>query len=215
MKKQTLTASVRTERRKGAAGRLRRSGKIPAILYGQSDPTPIAIDGHEFGTKFHNVSESSIIQLNIDDTSREVLIKDYQQDIITGNVEHIDFYEFEQGKPLRTNVPVHFIGSAQGVREGGLLDTSLHELDVECLPADIPDAIEVDVSDLAVGDSVHVGDLTAPQGVTIHTSPDYVVVSVTVARITEEAAEEAVEEGAEEELEEGAAEATAAAESEE
>lgn len=197
MEQKTLSASARTELKSGAARRLRRAGKIPAVIYGHRDPVPVTIDGIEFIREFKIISESQIINLTVGDETYDVLIKDYQEDILTGNVEHIDFFEIEAGKTLRTHIGIHLEGSAVGSREGGILEQQLYEVDIECLPRDIPEAFRVDVSNLEVGDSLHVSDLEAPEGVTILTSEDNVIALVAMPRI------EVEPEAEEEELEEG------------
>ncbi len=182
MEQKTLSAVERKERAKGANRRLRIAGKIPAVVYGHAGTAAVAVDEHEFGQKFKQISENTIINLSIDGKSHEVLLKDFQEDVLTGKIVHIDFYEVEKGRTLRTNVPVRISGTAAGVREGGVLDQGLHRIEVECLPKDIPDQIVVDVSALVVGDSIHVRDLAVPAGVRILNSEEQVVVSVTYVK---------------------------------
>lgn len=197
MEQKTLSASARTELKTGAARRLRRAGKIPAVIYGHREPVPVTIDGLEFIREFKIITESQIIKLTVGDETYDVLIKDYQEDILTGDVEHIDFFEIEAGKTLRTHIGIHLNGSAIGSREGGILEQQLYEVEIECLPQDIPDAFQIDVSELAVGDSMHVSDLEAPEGVTILTSEDNVIALVAMPRleVEPEAEEEELEEG--------------------
>ncbi|MFW5718223.1 MAG: 50S ribosomal protein L25 [Spirochaetota bacterium] len=197
MEQKTLSASARTELKTGAARRLRRAGKIPAVIYGHREPVPVTIDGLEFIREFKIITESQIIKLTVGDETYDVLIKDYQEDILTGDVEHIDFFEIEAGKTLRTHIGIHLNGSAIGSREGGILEQQLYEVEIECLPQDIPDAFQVDVSGLAVGDSLHVSDLEAPEGVTILTSEENVIALVAMPRleVEPEAEEEELEEG--------------------
>lgn len=197
MEQKTLSASARTELKTGAARRLRRAGKIPAVIYGHRDPVPVTIDGLEFIREFKIISESQIIKLTVGDETYDVLIKDYQEDILTGSVEHIDFFEIEAGKALRTHIGIHLEGSAIGSREGGILEQQLYEVEIECLPQDIPDAFQVDVTELAVGDSLHVSDLVAPEGVEILTGEDQVIALVAMPRleVEPEAEEEELEEG--------------------
>jgi len=207
MEQKTLAATARTERKKGAVGRLRRSGKIPCIVYGHEEPVSISIDAHEFGRTFKTISESQIVNVNIDGKGRECLIKDYDQDILTGTVRHVDFYEIERGKLLRTNVHVVTEGSPQGVREGGVLETPTRDLEIECMPADIPDHITIDISKLGIGDAIHAGDITPPEGVKILSNLDQVLAMVTQQRVEEEVSdEEAGEEGAAPEAETAEAE---------
>ena len=205
MEQKTLQADNRTELRTAASRRLRRAGKIPAVVYGSKEPISITLDALEFRKQFRIISESQIIRLTIDGTEHDVLIKDYQEDIITGVVRHIDFYEIEKGKVLRTNLAVHIEGSAIGAREGGILEHQLHSVEIECLPKDIPEALSVNVEDLEVGDSLHVSDIAVPEGVKILNSLDQVVVIVAAARaeIVEEEEELEGEEGEELEGEEG------------
>lgn len=206
MEGKTLATALRSERKKGAARRLRREGRIPGIVYGHQAPEAISIDAHEFSTKFKHISESTIITLDAGEKSFDVLIKDYQEDVLTGRLLHIDFYEIEAGKSVTTHISVHVHGSPKGVREGGILEHPLYEIEIECLPKDLPEDIKIDVSELEIGDSLHVSDLKAPEGVTILTNEDQVVALVSAPQAEEVEEEEEVEgeEGAEgEEAEEG------------
>ena len=196
MEQKTLAFSVRKENGKGPSGRFRRSGKIPSVVYGRRDPLSIVIDEHEFGSKFKAVSESTIIKLESPESAIEVLVKDYQEDIVSGRITHIDFYEVDQSRALRARVAVHVRGSSQGVREGGLLETLIHDLEIECLPKDLPEDIVVDVTPLMIGQSIHVRDLPPMDGVRVVTSPDQVVCTVLVKKAEVEVAPvEAVAEG--------------------
>jgi len=211
MERQTLEAFERKDLKKGAAGRLRRSGKIPGIMYGSHEPKALAVLHSEFEKKFHTVSENTIITLEMGKEKHDVLVKDYQEDLLRGFITHIDFYEIEQGRVLRTNIPVELIGVAPGVREGGLLEERLHEIDVECLPKDIPETFKVNVESMNIGDTIHVSDLEVPEGVKILSMPEQVLVTVTTHKevLEPEEGEEVLEEG-----EEGAAEGEEGAEGE-
>ena len=197
MAKHIVNAETRTEFGKGPVGRLRRQGKIPAIIYGATEPAPVSLDAVEFGRTFRHVTESTLLTLKRDGKDHEVLIKAWDEDYRTGDLLHVDFYEVSAGKKLHTRIPVHITGSAPGEREGGVLQTTLHEIEIECLPKDIPDdGVTVDVGELQIGDAVHLSDIAAPEGVTFLTSEDQVVVQVSAIRepvIEEE--EEEVEEG--------------------
>lgn len=203
MEQKTLHADARTEMKTAASRRLRRIGKIPAVIYGHREPRAVTIDEVEFHRQFRVISESQIIKVTVDKDDYEVLVKDYQEDILTGKLKHIDFYEIEQGTLLRTRIAVRLEGAPRGVLEGGILEQQLHELEIECLPKDIPETITVDVEELGVGDSIHVADLPEMSGVTILSSTDQVVALVAMPRVeVEEVVEE--EEGEEgEEAEEG------------
>lgn len=197
MEPKKLNVQLRTQRRKSASGRLRRAGKIPAIVYGHADPMAITVDAHEFRTAFKRITENTIVQLTMPEGVHEVLVKDYQRDNLGGRIMHIDFYEFEKGRPLRTRVPVRLAGAPVGVKEGGILETLIHELDIECLPKDLPEEIAFEISDLALNHSLHVRELALPDGVRVLNSPEQVVCVVAVRKVEEEAKPAAEEEAAE------------------
>jgi large subunit ribosomal protein L25 len=189
----TINALERTELGKGATGRLRTGGQIPAVLYGKLKSLPVAINEREFSTKFKVISENSIINLNVNGASHAVLVKDYQEDLLTGKITHIDFYAIEMGTVLRARVPVHLTGSSKGVKEGGILDLHLHEIEVECLPKDLPSELSLDISNLDSGHAIHVKDMVLPDGVKLVNTPDQVVVGGSHAKVevVDEAAAEA------------------------
>jgi large subunit ribosomal protein L25 len=205
MEQKTLSAEKRLELKKGASRRLRRAGKIPAVMYGHSGTAAVTIDAIEFGRKFKTISENTIINLQVDSDAYDVLVKDFQEDILKGTITHIDFYEIERGKMLRTNVPMHTIGTPVGLLEGGLLEVLLHQLEVECLPKDIPEVIEVSIEALDVGSSIHLGDIAPPDNVRFLLPDETVVAIVTAPKaiIEEEEEEEGLEEGELAEGEEG------------
>jgi len=208
MEQRTLTAQSRKIFGSADSRRQRRNGKIPAVIYGHAEPIGLVIDAHEFNTKFMTISESTIINLQVDGDSHDVLIRAYQEDTISGAITHVDFYEIERGKTLRTNVGLHLNGAAVGIREGGILESFVHELEVECLPKDLPEGIEVDISNLEIGHSIHVRNLNAPSGVQILNSPDQVICTIAHKRAeVEEVPEELAEEGVAREAEEAEEEA--------
>ena len=201
MSDRSLTAELRTETRKGAARRLRRQGRIPAVMYGNRDPLLLSIDAREFSRKFQQISESTIIHLSAGDDTYDVLVKDFQIDHIIERLEHIDFYEIERGRVLRARVLLHFVGNPIGVREGGLQELLVHEVEVESLPRDLPERIDVDIENLGVGQSLHVSDLVVPDGVRVLASPDQVI--ALIAHKVEEVDEEDEDEVDDEALEAG------------
>lgn len=194
MADRNLTAELRTQTKTGAARRLRRAGRIPAVMYGHREPLLLSIDAREFARKFQQISESTIIHLAAGGATYDVLVKDFQANNIAGRLEHLDFFEIERGKLLRARVLLHFVGNPIGVREGGLQELLVHEIEVESLPRDLPERIDVDIEQLQVGQSLHVGDLTPPQGVRFMTPPEQVVVliahKVEVAEPSEELGDE-------------------------
>lgn len=198
--KVVLNGEPRTETGKGAARRLRREDRIPAVVYGHTDPLHCSISGRDFYKTFHTVSESTIVTLAVGNDKRDVLIKDYDEDIRTGIVWHIDFFEVELGKKLRTNIALEFTGSPKGTREGGVLEHHLYQIEIECLPKDIPEHLAVDVSDLGIDDSLHVSDLVIPEGVKVLTNEDQTVASIVIPRAVVEDEDEEAAEGTEPEV---------------
>jgi large subunit ribosomal protein L25 len=199
MDNKTLSAEIRTELRKSGAKKIRKSGRIPAVIYGHNEPVVISVDEKEFTKKFDKISENTIITLNVGKESYSVLVKDFQDDILTQQIQHIDFFEIEKGKALKTNVPIHVEGNAKGVKEGGVLEQRLHELEVECLPKDIPESITIDVTALEAGDAIHVADLSVPEGVKVLNMPEQTVVSVALIRQETETSEDGIEDEDDEE----------------
>lgn len=188
MEAKKLNVETRTEMKKMAARRLRRAGKIPAVVYGAVEPMTIAVDAHEFRSNFKRITENTIIELRLPSGSHEVLVKDYQRDNISGEILHIDFYEFKKGVALRARVPLRLIGNPIGVKEGGILETLLHDLEVECLPKDLPEEITLDISELALGHALHVKELALSEGVRALANPDQVVCIVAHRKAEEEVA---------------------------
>jgi large subunit ribosomal protein L25 len=195
MSQVVLSAKNRPGTGSSAARRIRRSGRIPAVLYGRSGRSiPIDLDAKEFIQGVKNISESTIVKVDIDGKSYDAFVKDTQRNITDGNVVHVDFYEVESGIALRARVSIHIIGTPIGVREGGILESPLHEIEVECLPKDLPERIEVDVSELKVNQSIHVRDIALGEGVRLISGADQVVALVkfakteTIAATEEEAA---------------------------
>lgn len=194
MAQASLDAQVRNGRGSGAAGRLRRSGRIPAVIYGHVAPRSVSVGAREFHKLLHTAAEGTIVTLNVDDAPVDVLIKDYDEDIRTGEVGHIDFYEIERGKKLHTHVSIELVGSPVGVREGGVLEHTIYDVDIECLPKDIPEHITIDVSALERGQSLHIRDIQPPEGVVILNSADQTVVSIAIPKQVEEETDEGEDE---------------------
>jgi large subunit ribosomal protein L25 len=191
MSQVVLTARNRIEKGSGAARRIRRTGRIPAVLYGRSGQSlSIDLDALEFTNGIKNISESTIVKVDIDGKPYEAFVKDTQRNIRDGKILHVDFYEVESGVALRARVPIHIQGNPIGVREGGILEFPLHEVEVECLPKDLPERLDVDVSELRVNQSIHVRDLALGSDVRLISSGDQVVALVKFAKTETAAAEE-------------------------
>ena len=192
---------LRVERRigtgKGVARKLRRHGLIPAILYGEGEPVLLTVVPRGLlrvlGTA---VGENVILNLTIVDggeLSRKAMVKEIQRDPVTGAFLHVDFLAISMERPIEVEVPVELSGVATGVKDkGGILRQILREVEVRCLPGAIPDKILLDVSQLDIGDALHVKDLTIPGGVELLTDPEQVVVTV-LAPVVEEVAAAPVE----------------------
>jgi large subunit ribosomal protein L25 len=192
MEYKTLEIYERTELKKTPVKNLRKTGMIPAVIYGNKQAQNISVNEKEFGKHFGSIHENTVLKLVAGKKSYEVLMKDYQEDILRNKVLHIDFYELDKSKTVKTNVPVHVTGTAKGVKEGGLLELITHVIEVECLPGNIPQNIEIDVTALEQGQSIHVRDLVQIKGVKYITPEDLPVVAI--AHIKEAKAEAAAEE---------------------
>jgi len=194
MSQTVLTAVSRTTATKGQVRRLRAEGKLPAVIYNRHGQSrSIALDSAEFQKTVSGLSESTILKLNIDGKTTEAFIKDRQVNWLKGTLIHVDFFEVEQDQEIRAHVSIHLLGTPIGVREGGVLETPVHEVEVECLPKYLPGKIEIDVSSLGANHSVHVRDISLPN-VKILNSGDQVVALVKFAKAEAASAAEATAE---------------------
>jgi large subunit ribosomal protein L25 len=149
------------------------------VLYGRSGKAiVIDLDAKEFAGGVKSISESTIVKVEIDGKAYDAFVKDTQRNITNGNILHVDFYEVESGVLLRARVSIHLEGNPAGVREGGVLEFPLHEIEVECYPKDLPERIEVDVSNLGVNQSIHVRDIALAEGIRVMSAGDQVVALV-------------------------------------
>lgn len=181
MEKITLSAEKREATGKGAARSLRREGVIPAVLYGGGDSMPIKINRKEL-SKFIRSTAGEQVMVNIkfsDGEDRRALVKDYQVDPISGELLHTDFFEVSLTEELRVTVHVTTTGEPIGVkRDGGLLQHGIRELEIQCFPDKIPGHIDVDVSGLERGKSIHVSDLSLGEDIKILTDPSELIAIV-------------------------------------
>ena len=197
-----IRAAAREKKRKRDAKRLLRNGKIPGILYGpKTSSMPLELDKREFSTRVAGSEGSHLVRLKSESTAladKVALVKDMQYHPISGDVIHADLYEVDLTAKITVNVPLHCVGKAAGVVRGGILEPIVREIEVECLPLDIPAYFDVDVSALDIGDSVHVEELTMPADVTAVFESNFPLVAV-VPPTVEEAPAAAAEpvEGAE------------------
>jgi len=187
-----LEIQVRDQRGKGAARKLRAKGQIPAVCYGRGEPVSVSLDPRALDRllKTSDAGMNTLIDLrgHAGLEGRTVLLKEVQRDPVTGKALHADLYTLDLTRTVQVSVPLHLTGKATGVElQGGILDHSLRELELECLPTAIPKELRLDVSGLEVGDSLHVRDISLPEGVVLLSDPNLSVVSV-VAPAVEEAA---------------------------
>jgi large subunit ribosomal protein L25 len=188
----SLTAQTRTEFGNGPTRRLRRQGLVPGIVYQSGGASlPLALPGHDLKRTLVE-GRTAVIDLVVgDERPQPVLVKDWQLHPVRGDVMHVDFQQVDLKVEIEAPIPITLVGSSVGVRDGGVLDQPLREVVVSALPDSLPDHIEVDVSELQVGDSLTVADISAPQGVTITSEPETVVASVLAPTVEAEPEEEA------------------------
>ena len=207
-----LTVTKREHLGSRETRRLRKQGIVPGVLYGRSDPIAIAVEVRELRRALTGKAGlHSILDVEIDGTgeTHSSILKDYQLDKVRGGVTHVDLQEVRLDRPISAAVTVHLIGGdlAPGVKEGGVLSQPLREINVEALPLEIPEHLDLDVSQMAMGDTLRLADIHIPEGVTLIDDPETVAATVT-APMREEEPEvvEGVEgeEGAEGEAAEGA-----------
>jgi len=195
MSQVVLKAKNRQDHGSTAARKIRRDGRIPGVLYGRAGKAvSIDLDALEFATGVKGISESTIVKVEVDGKSYDAFVKDTQRSILNGKVLHVDFYEVESGVTLRARVSIQLKGNAVGIRDGGVFEFPLHEIEVECLPKDLPERIEVDVTELGVNQAIHVRDIALPDTIRVISSLDQVVALVKYAK--EDKAEAAAEEEA-------------------
>lgn len=184
----SLEVSRREGTGKGLARRLRREGKVPAVVYGaHKDAVPITVDRKsvsELVTRSeHGIRSIFVLKMAGTEQTRHAMIKDIQIDPISRTMRHIDFVRVVMDEIVKVTIPIEVVGIAAGVKNsGGILDFQIRELHVECLPGQIPDAFEIDVTPLEIHQSLRISDLTTPEGVKVLDDPDRVIVSVTVPR---------------------------------
>jgi large subunit ribosomal protein L25 len=183
-----VEARPRADFGKNVNRRLRAQGLIPGVVYGaKKEPVPVAVSPKEIGTILRSASgENTLFDLQLEGGRRKVILKEFQVEPIKGKLLHADFYEVALDQALEVTVHVELTGVPVGVKvEGGILDFVTRELQVECLPTDIPEKIVVDVSELGMGKHVRVSEIKAPERVTILTDPDVVIAHVVAPRAEE------------------------------
>jgi large subunit ribosomal protein L25 len=196
-----LRVEQRQGKRKGPARRLRRAGRIPGVFYGSGNSaTSISFDAKDFVIRVAGLEGSHLIRFDSPESilnDKVVLLKEMQAHPVTGQILHVDLYEVDLSKKIRVTVPLHFVGRAEGVTTGGILQPLRREIEVECMPIDIPGFIEVDVSRLGIHAALHMTDLALPAGAEAIYDTDFAIVTVLPPTVIEEKVEEVAAPGAE------------------
>ncbi|MBI5051115.1 MAG: 50S ribosomal protein L25 [Nitrospirae bacterium] len=202
MEKILLKAEKRYETGKGAARTLRKQGLLPGVLYKKDSSTPIKLQRKEFvklmssGIAAHTLIAMELTDNKSDKTEHLSLIKDYHVDPVRNELLHVDFIEISMEKKIKITIPVVIIKEPMGIKKGGIMQQIMREIQIECLPADIPDKIEVDASALDIGHSLHVRDIALREGLKILSDPQAVTVTVSAPVVEEAAPAAAVAEAA-------------------
>ncbi len=194
----TVVAERRLTKGKGAAREMRRNGKLPAVIYGRGrEPESLAISYPVFEKEIialHGDIKSTLFNIDIEGTKVTALIRELQRHPSRLNILHVDFYEIHAGEKITLAVPIHLVGAPEGVRSaGGVLDQILREIQILVLPKDIPEHVDLDTTELGVGHSLRVRDISIPEAIVL-TDSDKTVCTVVPPRIEVEEVEEAVEE---------------------
>ena len=194
MERVSLEARVRPSTGSGVVRKLRRTGQVPGVVYGRGiDPTVVTVDAKALRGALHTTSGMNVlIDMTIGDgaeAARTVMVKDVQRDIFRRDIIHVDFTTVNLTETVEAHVPIIFKGTPKGVTEdGGVFEAHLREVVVECLPMQIPEHIDLDVSGLPLGKSVHASDLSLPPDVKLVTELEEVIATVVAPRVVEEAA---------------------------
>lgn len=192
----TIPAEARTETGKGYANKVRREGRVPAVMYGPKvGNRSLHVPANVIEKLLASGGGGQLIDVAIGAEKHTVLIKDVQRDPARGDLLHIDFHKVDLDTEIQTTVPLVIIGEDARTNDGGFATQSLRELQISCLPTNIPEQIEVDVSGLEIGDTITVGDLVLPEGVQSTEDPELAIVTIAAPRKVEEADDEAAEEG--------------------
>jgi large subunit ribosomal protein L25 len=184
-----LTAERRTALGRSAVRKLKAAGSVPAVMYGSKDkPEALQVSRRDINALLsHAAGENILVELEIEGKNRLALVQEVQHAPLGGAVLHIDFHAVSQDEVIEADVPLEPMGTANGVKNmGGLLEQSLRTLAIECLPRDLPDVIRVDVSELNIGDAIHVREIRLPSGVSTRVQPDLTAFSVLAPTVEEE-----------------------------
>jgi large subunit ribosomal protein L25 len=198
---QKLTVDRREATGKGAARKIRATGRVPGVVYGHgTEPVPVTVDGRELFHALHTAAgQTVLITLAIDSEQILAMPRQVQRNLLKGHFTHVDFLRIARDEKLTVEVPIHLTGESHGVKEGGVVEHHLWTLEVEAFPQDVPTAIDADITKLGIGDSLRVADLKVADTLTVLADTDETVVSVVqpqILRVEEEEVEAEGEEAA-------------------
>jgi large subunit ribosomal protein L25 len=192
-----LSAQPREGTGKGSARKLRAAGRVPAVIYGHGEETRmLSVDAHELVTLFSKIRvENTVITMNIEGEAQasQALVREVQRHAYRDDVVHVDFYQIHAGEAITVGVPLRLLGNPPGVKAGGVLQHALNEIEVRCMPDRIPATLDIDISSLEIGDSVHVSDIPQPEGVEFLIDAERTVCSVMAPTLAVEEEEVAAE----------------------
>ena len=182
MQQKTMSIELREKVGKGVARKLRANGRVPGVVYGKGvEPVAVSVDAKELaGAIVGEGGRNNLITLQGGESlnGSVVIVADLQKAALKGTFVSVDLHKINMDEKVRVHVPVALVGTAAGVKEGGMLDVVMHSVDLECLPTQIPEHVEVDVTGLAIGHAIHVGELTLPAGVKALDDPKATIVSI-------------------------------------
>lgn len=183
MSRETLTAEARDASGKSpVARRLRATGRVPGVIYGGKTPVSFSVDILEAQAALRH--GATLLDMKVGSDSYTTIVKDYQVHPVRGTLQHLDLQEVDLKQAIRFTVPVQLVGESPGVKAGGLLTQSVHEVEVETTPANIPEFVGADISGLDVGDTLALGSLSVPEGASVVGDPELTVISVAASRAT-------------------------------
>ncbi|WP_022854670.1 50S ribosomal protein L25/general stress protein Ctc [Thermodesulfobacterium thermophilum] len=193
MRQVSLSAVKRDKTGKECAKKLRKQGLIPAIVYGHNfDPVSISVKANELESILHKYKgETLLFNLEVQNGENQriqAILKDYQLHPVTDKIIHLDFVAIKEGETVSIDVPLEFVGRPVGLTKGGVIEIFMHDLTVECLPSNIPDKIQVEISNLDLGDVLHVKDIRVPEGVKVLDNPEDTVITIVAEGGEEEGA---------------------------
>ncbi|MCG1011957.1 50S ribosomal protein L25/general stress protein Ctc [Tepidanaerobacter sp. GT38] len=184
-----LLATIR-EAKKSENKRLRRENKLPAVVYGKGYETKsIAVDGRELDKILKTHGETSLINLQVEDDTFPVLIKEVQRNTLKNSIDHVDFFKVSMDEEVEYNAPIVLVGDAEGVKMGGVLQHQKREIALKALPRDMLESVEVDISEMKIGDALTVGDIKVDSKNTVLDDPDEIIVSIVAPKLVDESVE--------------------------